>query len=43
MGNALKFTHEGSVSVHVKVASDSLKASMTRRGDNEGKATQRSV
>ncbi|KAG0566276.1 hypothetical protein KC19_7G051500 [Ceratodon purpureus] len=36
VGNALKFTHEGSISVHVTVASDSLKASMMRAGDNEG-------
>lgn len=29
VGNALKFTHEGCISVHVSVASDSLVASRT--------------
>lgn len=32
VGNALKFTHEGSVSVHVRVASDNLKASLMKAG-----------
>lgn len=31
VGNALKFTHEGSVSVHVRVASDCLKQSMSSK------------
>jgi osomolarity two-component system sensor histidine kinase NIK1 len=36
VGNALKFTHEGSVSVHVRVASDCLKQSMSSKMDGVG-------
>ncbi|KAG0604275.1 hypothetical protein M758_10G158900 [Ceratodon purpureus] len=33
VGNALKFTHEGSISVHIRVASESLQASMMNAHD----------